>query len=212
VEAFRKRSLPAGAGPILLTLGRISQRKNLGSLVRAFALFVEDEPTAVLVVAGPDSEGLTEELRREATAHGLERRVVFTGRIAGEAKSAALAVADVFVLASKAENFSLVLGEALATGLPSVVSSSIDLAPDLERERAAMLVVPTPEGLAGGLRRLWGDPDERELLERNGRRFARRLEPDRIGQMWAELYRALSERPDQERARRAAQGGRVTAT
>jgi glycosyltransferase involved in cell wall biosynthesis len=115
---FRRR-WEIGDDPIVLFLGKITPRKNVETLVHAFATIAGMH--ARLVIAGNDMGGraraqnLVDEL-------GLHRRVVFTGLLPGLARLEALADADVVVYASEHEIFGLVPFESLLAGTPVIVA------------------------------------------------------------------------------------------
>src|SRR5919199_38489 len=98
---FRRRHLQTHEGPVVMTVGRISWEKRLDVLVRAFAEVADDAPDAVLVIVGPDDEGLAAPLKRSASDLGIGRRVRFTGPLTGAEKLEALATADVWCMSSE---------------------------------------------------------------------------------------------------------------
>ena len=150
-----------------LYLGGFDQRKNLSTLLRAFALLVNRQQHCVLslskearlVIAGklpgrdsplfPDPRRLVEEL-------GLEERVVFTGWVAEEDKPALLSGATAFVFPSLYEGFGLPPLEAMACGAPVIASNSSSL-PEVVGE-GGILVEPTDvEALAEAMEALLAD-------------------------------------------------------
>ena len=68
-----------------------------------------------------------------------------------------LASASAFVLPSYSENFGLAVAEALAAGLPCVVSRGVALSAEIEKAGAGIVVGTMPEDIAAGLERLMGD-------------------------------------------------------
>jgi glycosyltransferase involved in cell wall biosynthesis len=127
----------------LLYLGGFDQRKNLPTLLRAFALLANKQQTR-LVIAGqlperntplfPDPRRLVGELE-------MEERVVFTGWVPEEDKPALYSGAMVFVFPSLYEGFGLPVVEAMACGTPVVVSNCSSL-PEVVGE-GGLLVEPT---------------------------------------------------------------------
>jgi glycosyltransferase involved in cell wall biosynthesis len=119
---FRERlGLPGpSAVPVVMFLGKLTPRKRVDVLVRAFAR-VGDE-RARLVVAGNDM-GTGAELRSLVRVLGLERRTIFTGLIRGRERLEALADASVVVYPSQDEIFGLVPLEALLVGTPVIVAA-----------------------------------------------------------------------------------------
>ena len=117
VGRFRA-TLGVGDAPLVLFLGKLTPRKGLDHLVRAFATL--DRPEAVLIIAGNDmgSGSAVDALVRTL---GLHRRVIRTGLLTGGARLDALAAANVVVYPSRDEIFGLVPLEALLCGTPVVV-------------------------------------------------------------------------------------------
>ncbi len=115
---FRRR-LALGPGPLVLFLGKLTPRKRVDVLVRAFARLRHAE--ASLVIAGNDMGGGAA-ARALVRALGLEHRTLFTGLLRAGERLEALADADVLVYPSEHEIFGLVPMEALLSGTPVIVS------------------------------------------------------------------------------------------
>jgi len=106
---------------VVLCLGALKPRKNLSFLLEVFARVVArrgDNIRLVLVGNGPEEA----RLRKRARALGIADLVVFTGYVAEADKVRYYNLADVFVQTSKLEGFGLVATEAMACGVPVVVS------------------------------------------------------------------------------------------
>jgi glycosyltransferase involved in cell wall biosynthesis len=114
---FRQR-FGLGAGPLVMFLGKITPRKRLDVLVRAFARLRSD---ARLVLAGNDM-GAAAGARALVRSLGIEPRTLFTGLLKGRDRLEALADAEVLVYPSQDEIFGLVPLEALLTGTPVIVA------------------------------------------------------------------------------------------
>ena len=108
------------AGPLLLAVGGLTERKNPLTLVRALALLREGGLPARLAFVGDGP--LAGPLRAEVAAHGLEAVVTLTGALSSEAVAHWMAACDVLALVSRPEPFGVVALEALATGRPVVVT------------------------------------------------------------------------------------------
>ena len=168
--------------PRVLFVGRLVYYKGLAVLLEAMAA-----GGASLVIAG---EGPLEgKLRARATALGMANRVAFLTGLADEAIRQLYRACDVFVLPSteRTEAFGLVQVEAMASGLPVVSTDLPTGVPWVNEHGVTGLVVPPDDAaaLAGGLRRLLGDPALRATLGQAGRRraverFAQRRMVDRF--------------------------------
>ena len=107
--------------PLVLYVGRLAPEKRLPSLLKAFARTAERVPEARLVLVGDGPEG--EKLKQIVERLDLSCRVRLAGRKPGAEVHLWLQAGDVFALVSANEGFSCALSEAMATGLPSVVSA-----------------------------------------------------------------------------------------
>lgn len=140
-----------GTGGYLAWLGRYDIRtKGLDLLVEAMSrLPVSDRRP--LRLQGKPSEDNPEDIDKIARASGLADVVSVGGQIVGSEKADFLRRAVGYVHPSRWESHSLALLETLAYGIPSVVSVSCSIAPKLRAADAAMIVEPTPDGIAGGI-------------------------------------------------------------
>jgi glycosyltransferase involved in cell wall biosynthesis len=185
---FRSRYLNGHDGPVVLNVARIAENKGHDLLIRAFATIAGDRPDARLVFVGPDNEGRMEGLVRLASEQGVRDRVVFTGMVSDAEKRSALAATSVWALPSLAEAFGIAVMEALAGGLPTVISPSVNIAPEVEAARAGVVCELTPEAFAREILALVGDPQRREELGARARDFARRFDWGALAPRWIEAY------------------------
>ena len=193
-DRFRQTFLAGHAGPVVLNLGRISYKKGLDLLIRAFSLVSTRVDDAVLVLAGPDDEGLRPQLAGLAERAGVAERVVFTGMLRGADRLGALAAADVWALPSQTENFGIAVVEALAAGCATLVSPAVNLAPELERAGAAIVCRNDEHEFAEAIVRLLEDDAGRRALGERGREFARRYDWPRVAPGLAALYAGVVSR------------------
>ncbi|MCZ2098476.1 MAG: glycosyltransferase [Anaerolineae bacterium] len=170
-DPFRAR-WNLGSGPVVLFLGRLHERKGAQLLIPAFAQARGATPEARLVIAGPD-EGMLATLHAQARELGVEQRVVFTGLLDGEDRLAALSAADLFALPAVGEGFSMAVLEALACGLPVVLTPGCHF-PEAEQAGAGVVVERAVEPLAGALRALLTDPGRRAAMGRAARALVER--------------------------------------
>jgi glycosyltransferase involved in cell wall biosynthesis len=105
----------------LVFLARIHPQKGLAVLLEAWARLEKRFPDWELVIAGPDPIGYLDELKKQAAALDLGR-IAFRGPVYGDEKSRLLYSADLYVLPSYSENFGMTVAEALAHGVPAIVT------------------------------------------------------------------------------------------
>jgi glycosyltransferase involved in cell wall biosynthesis len=117
----------------LLAVSRFTAKKNLGRLIEGFALWRRDTPaehqnlSLVILGDGP----LRAQLEAQVGALGVQHRVVLPGACAYADLPSRYGLAEAFIHASTVEQWGLVVNEAMAAGLPVLVSSSCGCAPDL---------------------------------------------------------------------------------
>ncbi len=167
--------------PTVLYLGRLQARKNVDILIEAFRL--ADVTGAQLLIAGPD-EGQLARLRALAGGDG---RIVFAGYLEGEARLAALSASDVFALAATGEGQPMAALEAMAAGLPLLLSHGCNM-DEVERAGAGVVAEATVAAFAAGLRRLLGDAELRTAMGARGRQLV--AEKYALGTVAESLVRA----------------------
>lgn len=150
--AFRRQH-HLGDAKVVLFMGRLHPRKGADVLARAVQQLNKDDGDDVrLLVAGPD-EGL--QPRLDAMAREDER-IVLAGYLTGEARLAAFVAADAFALPAVGEGLPMSVLEAMAAGLPVVVSPGCNL-PEVAQYGAGQEVPAEVGALAGALRAVLAD-------------------------------------------------------
>ncbi|HZR77812.1 MAG TPA: glycosyltransferase, partial [Chthoniobacterales bacterium] len=131
-----------------LFLGRLHPKKGCDMLIEAFSR-VRFSESAVLIIAGPDQLGWEAELRAQVERLKVGDRVVFTGMLQGAMKQGAIASADAFVLPSHQENFGIAVAEALAAGVPVLISNRVNIWREVQADGAGFV---DSDDLAGTIR------------------------------------------------------------
>lgn len=157
---------------VTIYVGRLSYEKGLRELLRGFARAAAQAPEALLLLVGdgamrPDLEALVRELRIEAS------QVRFIGRVPAAEIPFWLRAGDIYSLTSPSEGFACALLEAMAAGLPSVVSA-IPANLQLVDDGVHGLTVPfdAEESIAEAFLKLAGDPALRQSMGQAARRRA----------------------------------------
>ena len=154
------------ARPVVLYLGRLSWKKGLDRLLRAFAL----TSSGTLVMAGTDDEGLSPRLAALAARLNVGERVRIVPRtVDGADKEALFAAARLFVLPSYSENFGNTVLEAMRRGVAVLTTPQVGAAAIVEAAQAGMVVDGDPQTFAAAMRQLIGDPARAATMGAAGR-------------------------------------------
>ncbi|HLE82981.1 MAG TPA: glycosyltransferase, partial [Thermoanaerobaculia bacterium] len=153
-EGFWRR-YGLGDAPTLLYVGRISKEKNLEALLEAFARLRSSGRRLQLALVGDGPH------RKELARRAHRPDVAFTGNLHGAELAAAYASADLFVFPSTTDTFGNAVLEAMASGLPAVVTDRGGPQEIVRRRNAGAVAAPGPAPLAAAV----GD-----LLDAPGRR------------------------------------------
>lgn len=176
----------------LLFLSRIDAKKGLSLLIQSLASLGESEIRPHLTVAGNGNPAYLSQVESEIRRLKLSPQVEFVGFVDGERKAQLFADSDIFVLPSSHENFGLAVAEAMAAGLPVVVSGEVGIAPEVQAHGAGIVVECSTPSLAGGLKKLISDPAlARQMGERGRKLVQEKFSWDKAAKQLIELYRKI---------------------
>ena len=170
----------------VLSVGNVLPVKNHITGVRAFARLAPRHPDVDYVIAGSLSNPEADRVRAEIARLGLERRVRLPGMVKSDQLVALLNGAEVLVVPSLTEGFSVAIMEAMACGLPAVVSRRGGLA-----EVAAETFVDDPfddAAFASGVERLLSDPALRAEASRRALAFAAKFTWEKSAESHLDSY------------------------
>ncbi|MBX9865721.1 MAG: glycosyltransferase [Burkholderiales bacterium] len=172
----------------VLFLGRIHPIKGLDMLLEAWHQLESDFPDWQLKIIGPDNVGHLADLQALQRKFNLQR-VIFGGAVYEQQKWQEYHNADVFVLPSYSENFAMSVAEALACGVPAVVSKGAPWE-ELETHNAGLWVEIDNLSLGIGLRELMQKPAvELTQMGQNGKQLmCDKYSWQKVANMMAELY------------------------
>ncbi len=175
---------PAGGRPYVVAVGTLEPRKNLVSLVDAFATLHARHPELALVLIGAEGWGGDPVARRTA-ALGLGDAVVRTGYVTTDLLPTLVAGARAFCLPSLFEGFGMPVPEAMAAGVPTVASDD-DSLDEACGDAALRVVARDVDALADALETAVFDGAERSRLIAAGHAHV-------AGLTWDACARAITE-------------------
>jgi glycosyltransferase involved in cell wall biosynthesis len=197
--AFLGRFPQLADSRIVLFLGRLHEKKGCELLVNAFASLVSSVPGDRrpwhLVFAGPgEDSAYAQRLQALAAEGGVGDRVTFTGMLTGDAKWGAFRAAEVFALPSHQENFGVAMAEALACGVPVLLSDKVNTWREVTAAGAGFVAADDLEGTRRTLHD-WMQLDEprRDGMRDAARRcFARHFHISAVAEDIARTLEGLS--------------------
>lgn len=136
--------------PIILFLSRLHPKKGLEYLIPALGNLTDKSFTFILAGNG-DSEYETE-VEKLLHEHKIYTRTCRVGFVQGEYKNLLLQGADIFALTSYSENFGIAILEALASGIPALVTPGVALSSLLEQERIGYVMDLNVDAITSSLK------------------------------------------------------------
>jgi glycosyltransferase-like protein len=197
-EQDLRQSLALSHGPVFLCVGGVEERKNTVRILDAFLQVLAIHPESQLVIAGGlsllDHGQYQREFRdRLRDAGSLADRVTVTGPVADDQMAAFYHMADVLVFASLKEGFGLVVLEAMACGLPVVVSSIPPFTEYLGKEDAFWCCPENPASIADAMA-LAIQPKTAATRRSNGFAVAARHPWSAVAEAHIPQYQSLAEK------------------
>jgi phosphatidylinositol alpha-1,6-mannosyltransferase len=166
-----------GAGPVVLTVGQVSERKAQDVIIRALPHILAKRPDATYVMAGLPT--LKEPLTALAAELGVAAHVRFAGMVSDEELPLAYNLADVFALVSRrtaagdVEGYGIVVQEAALCGVPAVVSRDCGLTEAIREGETGLSVPPDdPQATAAAILALLNNETRRRQMGRRARELA----------------------------------------
>jgi glycosyltransferase involved in cell wall biosynthesis len=192
-EAFFLECPALRSKRFLLYLGRIHRKKGCDLLIEGFVKLAAQDPELHLVMAGPDQQGWSADLRAVAESAGLGERVHWPGMLKGGAKWGAFRAAEAFILPSHQENFGIAVAEALACGRPVLLSDKVNIAQEIAEFGAGLMETDTLEGterMLSGWMRMRAE-DRRAMGERALACFNERFDMEKNAETILRLFESV---------------------
>ena len=165
LDAFRRqRNLPEH---FALFLGTLEPRKNLDTLLEAYARWCQAQPSAPMLVIAGARGWYFQHVFASMEQLDLGDRVQFAGYVPAAELPAWYGAADLFVYPSQYEGFGLPVLEAMACGTPVITSDRSSL-PEVVGEAGCLVSPDDASQLAESMRRVWSDDELRQAMRELG--------------------------------------------
>jgi glycosyltransferase involved in cell wall biosynthesis len=184
LKAVRSR-YGLGAAPFLISVSTIQPRKNFQMLIRAFKPIAAQWPHNLVIAGGKG--WLYDEVLAEVGRQGLDGRVLFTGFVDDADLPALYSEASLFLFASLYEGFGLTPLEAMACGVPVVVSNASCL-PEVVGDAAVQLSPHDEAGWTAVIDQLLNDANARTGMVAQGFLQARRFTWQKAAHRLLQIY------------------------
>ena len=169
-SAFLEKHPALEGKRVILFMGRLNPNKGLDILAHSFSTLRNQFPDAALLVAGPDEEGTQIKVESILRFEGTLDSVIFTGMLTGEDRLAAMSIADVFVLPSYSEGFSIAILEAMAARLPVVITDGCNF-PEVGEHGSGFVVEASETPVAEAIDALLSNAELRKRMGDSGRKL-----------------------------------------
>ncbi|MCC0176425.1 glycosyltransferase [Waterburya agarophytonicola K14] len=167
---FYQQYPPTKHKTLILFLGRIDPKKGLDLLAAAFGKIHHQFPNTHLVVAGPDNINYLPKVKDFFSQEKCLEAVTFTGMLTGEIKKSVLSAASLYVASSYSEGFSMSVLEAMASGLPCVITTECNF-PEANTAQAAKVVEVNDKEIATALTDCLNHPQQARGMGDRARAF-----------------------------------------
>lgn len=159
--------------PVVLFLSRLHYKKRPDLLLQALSRLAQENYNFHLIVAGSGEPEYETELKNLAVSLGINHQISFVGFVLGVEKDLLLQGSDLFVLPSFSENFGVAIAEAMAAGLPVIITPGIQIASEVADAQAGLIVECELEPLAEAIKKLLNFPKLRYKLGENSKQLVK---------------------------------------
>ena len=162
--------------PIILFMSRIEPKKGLDLLIPALESILGSGIEFHFILAGSNPQDADYETQIKVQIHNssLAKYTTITGFVSGDLKVELLTKADLFVLPSYYENFGIAVAEAMAAGVPVVISDRIHIAEDIQQAEAGWVGPLEVGAIANSIKSALLNPQERQRRGLNGKEYAKK--------------------------------------
>ena len=171
---------------IIIHAGRLSPERKIDVIIRALPLVKKEFPKVELAIAGNGTA--REELESLAAGLGVGSSVKFMGFIEKPVLAEAYNAAGIFVITSTSDTQSMVMMQAMASGLPIIGVKARALPEYINKNNGIPIEPDNPEALAKKIIFLLKNPEKMKMLGEGARKFVVNFGSESISGTWEKIY------------------------
>jgi glycosyltransferase involved in cell wall biosynthesis len=180
-----------GGKKVVLFLSRLDPKKGIELLLDGFAKLRATRSDIALIVAGDGNQRCVSAWQRQAEQLKIQDDIVWAGFQEGEEKRQLLAGSDVFILPSYSENFGIAVVEAMASGLPVIISDQVGIQQDVSRAGAGVVIRCDAMEVHLALKRVLENEALRQNMSTNAQQLASSFSEETVAARLVEIYEKL---------------------
>lgn len=176
----------------LIYLGRFYPNKGLELLIQAVARLKNSGRELKLILAGKGDPSYEMKLKNLIQQEGVAGQILWVGFLGEAEKAVWFAKADVFVLPSDHENFGISAVEAMACGLPVIVSDQVGISEEIVSSKAGLIIERNESQLIAAIEHFINNPKDIEQIGTNAQKLAEeKFRWPQIADQLTELYNSI---------------------
>lgn len=179
--------------PLILAAGRFDRIKRIDILIRSLSQLKDQHDFCLLIAGNAEAEFATE-LCKLSNSLDISERIIWAGLIPYEDMPKLYAAGDLFVHLSVDENFAMVVAEALAAGLPVLVTPGVGIWQEIRNESVGRCVSLDVDNVSNALVDFFNHRDQWANYGRNAITVAQqRFSPASVGSLMARAFQDVIE-------------------
>tara|TARA_B110000881_G_C18568397_1_gene514121 strand:- start:304 stop:1509 length:1206 start_codon:yes stop_codon:yes gene_type:complete len=154
----------------LLFLGRINEKKGIELLIESFVRISKEQQNLLLVIAGSGIQQYENQIKELVKEKNIQNKVKFTGLVSDDEKLELLHSATLFVLTSHSDVHPIAVQDALAMGLPVIITKACDY-PEVKEYNAGIIVNEDTNEISNAVLEILDDKSKLRQMSKNAKRI-----------------------------------------
>ena len=167
---LEKNGIKLNENPYLLNIGRIDPKKGIELLLLVFSQLNKKYRNLMLVIVGTGPEEYVKKMKEMVKKLGVQESVKFTGYVTEEEKIELLNSAKLFVVTSHSDVHTTTAIEAMAVGIPVVITKASDF-PEIDSYEAGITVESSQESVYNAIEELLDNEEKIKRFSKNAKKL-----------------------------------------